>query len=164
MIVRAGTNGRLPAAAANLSKGGSMNDGFQLDDHPHGQVWAIDALPNEPAKEERQHLAYWTEHGHPLLVDYARLETTQRERVVVENEHWLAVVPFWAIWPFEALLLPRRHVLRLPDLNSPERDGLAAILKRLLTKYDNLFKVSFAYSMGWHGAPTGSVTGRRSRW
>ena len=77
------------------------------------------------------------------------------ERTIVENEHWLAVVPFWAIWPFEILLLPRRHVLRLPDLTDAERDALADILKRLLTKYDNLFEISFPYSMGWHGAPFG---------
>ena len=130
--------------------------------HPHGQVWAIDTLPNEPAKEERQQRAYLSEHSRPLLVDYVRLEVAQRERIVVENEHWLVVVPFWAIWPFETLLLPRRHVLRLPDLDGAERNGLAKILQRLLTKYDNLFEVSFAYSMGWHGAPTGSLTDRRT--
>ncbi|XP_016429170.1 galactose-1-phosphate uridylyltransferase-like, partial [Sinocyclocheilus rhinocerous] len=73
------------------------------------------------------------------------------ERVVVENEHWLVVVPYWATWPFQTLLLPRRHVLRLPDLTAQERDSLASIMKRLLTKYDNLFEVSFPYSMGWHG-------------
>jgi UDPglucose--hexose-1-phosphate uridylyltransferase len=75
--------------------------------------------------------------------------------VVVENEHWLAVVPYWAVWPFEILLLPRRrHILRLPDLVNEERNALTSILKRLLTRYDNLFEVSFPYSMGWHGAPT----------
>jgi len=123
--------------------------------HPHGQVWAGSALPNEPAKEERQQRAYLAEHHSPLLVDYASLEAEQQERMVVENEHWLAVVPFWALWPFETLLMPRRHVLRLPDLNDEERNALADILKRLLTKYDNLFEVPFPYSMGWHGAPTG---------
>jgi UDPglucose--hexose-1-phosphate uridylyltransferase len=95
----------------------------------------------------------------PLLVDYANLEAARQMRVVVENEHWLAVVPYWAVWPFETLLLPRRHVLRLPDLSDPERDGLAQILKRLLTKYDNLFDISFPYSMGWHGAPAGPLAG-----
>ncbi len=123
--------------------------------HPHGQVWAGSALPNEPAKEERQQRDYFIEHHSPLLVDYAALEAEQQERLVVENEHWLAVVPYWAVWPFETLLLPRRHVLRLPDLNEAERDALAAILQRLLIKYDNLFETSFPYSMGWHGAPTG---------
>ena len=122
--------------------------------HPHGQVWAGEALPNEPAKEERQQRDYFASHGSPLLVDYAKLETEQKERLVVKNAHWLAVVPYWAIWPYETLLLPRRHVLRLPDLTDSERDALAEILKRLLTRYDNLFEISFPYSMGWHGAPT----------
>jgi UDPglucose--hexose-1-phosphate uridylyltransferase len=122
--------------------------------HPHGQIWASNYLPNEPAKEEHHQIAYFQEHGSPLLVDYAKLESDRQERIVVENEHWLAVVPYWAVWPFEVLLLPRRHVLRLPDLADSERDTLARILKRLLTKYDNLFEVSFPYSMGWHGAPT----------
>ena len=82
------------------------------------------------------------------------------ERIVVENAHWLAVVPYWAVWPFEILLLPRQHILRLPDLNDQQRDALADILKRLLTKYDNLFETSFPYSMGWHGAPTGDHLAR----
>jgi len=122
--------------------------------HPHGQVWGGDALPNEPAKEERQQRVYFEQHASPLLLDYARLETDRGERIVVENGDWLAVVPYWAVWPFEVLLLPRRHVLRLPDLAGTERDALSDILKRLLTRYDNLFEASFPYSMGWHGAPT----------
>ncbi|MCB9078622.1 MAG: UDP-glucose--hexose-1-phosphate uridylyltransferase [Anaerolineaceae bacterium] len=130
--------------------------------HPHGQIWAGSALPNEPAKEERQQRTYFEERGSPLLVDYAAVEARQQERVVVENEHWLAVVPYWAVWPFEILLMPRRHVLRLPDLTDSERDSLADTLKRLLTKYDNLFEVSFPYSMGWHGAPT--AAGDFSHW
>ena len=123
--------------------------------HPHGQIWAIDALPNEPAKEDRSQSAYLAEHGSPLLLDYASLEGELQERTVVENEHWLGVVPYWAIWPFETLLLPRRHVLRLPNLDDAERQSLARVLKRLLTKYDKLFDTSFPYSMGWHGAPAG---------
>ena len=124
--------------------------------HPHGQIWTLDALPNEPYKEDVQQRKYGQENGHRnLLVDYAALELEKKERIVVENEHWLAVVPFWAVWPFETLLLPRRHVLRLPDLEDNERDALAEILKRMLTKYDNLFETSFPYSMGWHGAPYG---------
>lgn len=121
--------------------------------HPHGQTWATNTLPNEPAKEERQQAAYFAKHGRPLLVDYSELETERKERIVVENEGWLAVVPYWAVWPFETLLLPQRHILRLPDLGDAERDTLARILKRLLTKYDNLFETSFPYSMGWHFAP-----------
>ncbi len=122
--------------------------------HPHGQVWASNFLPNEPAKEEAQQRVYYAQHNTPLLVDYVELETKQKSRIVVENKHWLAVVPYWAVWPFETLLLPRRHILRLPDLTDAERDACADIFKRILTRYDNLFEVSFPYSMGWHGAPT----------
>jgi UDPglucose--hexose-1-phosphate uridylyltransferase len=122
--------------------------------HPHGQVWASDSLPNEIQKEDRRQRRFLEEQGTPLLVNYAKLELERRDRVVVENASWLAVVPFWAVWPFEILLLPRRHVLRLPDLTPEERTGLAEILSRLLIRYDGLFATSFPYSMGWHGAPT----------
>jgi len=133
------------------NKGGIMGCS---NPHPHGQIWAGSALPNEPAKEEIQQKRYFGETGNILLIDYLSLEQEQKSRIVVENSHWLAVVPYWALWPFEILLMPRRHVLRLPDLNDDERNTLADIMKRLLSKYDNLFQVSFPYSMGWHGAPT----------
>lgn len=122
--------------------------------HPHGQIWGCQTLPNEAVKENTQQQAYRAEYGSVLLFDYAQLEIQQQERIVIENEAWLALVPYWAAWPFEILLLPKRHVLRLPELSDPERDSLAAILKRLLIRYDNLFETSFPYSMGWHGAPT----------
>ena len=122
--------------------------------HPHGQVWASSHLPNEPQAEGTHQRQYWTERRSSLLVDYAKLEAGEQQRVVVENSHWLAVVPFWAVWPYETLLMPRRHVLRLPDLTDAERHALADVLKRLLVRYDNLFETSFPYSMGWHGAPT----------
>jgi UDPglucose--hexose-1-phosphate uridylyltransferase len=125
------------------------------DPHPHGQVWAGDFLPNEPAKEDRQQRQYYEANGCLLLLDYAQQETLNGERNVVENPHWLAMVPYWAVWPFEVLLLPRRQVSHLPDLSATERDSLADILKRLLTRYDNLFETSFPYSMGWHGTPLG---------
>lgn len=128
------------------------------NEHPHGQIWAGDILPNEPAKEDRQQRAYYEEHGRPLLLDYANLELERGDRIVVQNDHWLVVVPYWAYWPFETLVLPRRHVLRLPDLTDAERNGLADILKRLLTRYDNLFETSFPYGSGLHGAPTGDST------
>ena len=121
--------------------------------HPHGQIWASDFIPNEPAKELVQQQVWFNQKGSPLLVDYAALELTAGVRIVVQNEHWLAVVPWWAVWPFETILLPRRQVLRLPDLTGRERDALADLLRRVLTRYDNLFETSFPYSMGWHGAP-----------
>jgi UDPglucose--hexose-1-phosphate uridylyltransferase len=131
--------------------------------HPHGQIWAGDYLPNEPAKEDHNQRAYFNTNDRPLLLDYAESESKNGERTVIENSHWLAVVPYWGVWPFETLLIPRRHVLHLPDLNEKERDSLADILKRLLTKYDNLFDTSFPYSMGWHGTPTGK-DGSRPYW
>jgi UDPglucose--hexose-1-phosphate uridylyltransferase len=121
--------------------------------HPHGQVWALNALPNEAVKEDHQQRRYYAENKRPLLLDYIIMECEQSERIVVENPSWMALVPYWATWPFETLLIPRRHVLCLPDLNDAERRDLAEILKRLLTRYDNLFEISFPYSMGWHGAP-----------
>ena len=121
--------------------------------HPHGQVWASDFLPNEPSKEDLNEKRYFDEKGQPLLVDYLKMEEQQGERVVVENDSWVTLVPFWAVWPFETILLPRRNILRFPDLTAKEKDDLAAILKISLTKYDNLFETSFPYSMGWHGAP-----------
>ncbi|NJN81063.1 MAG: UDP-glucose--hexose-1-phosphate uridylyltransferase [Caldilineaceae bacterium] len=126
--------------------------------HPHGQLWSNHAIPQEPAKEEREQRAYFERTGAPLLMDYLSAELGAGERIVVENEHWVALTPFWAVWPFETMLLPRRHVRELPDLIGPERDALAVILKRLLTRYDNLFETSFPYSMGWHGQPTDGLT------
>lgn len=122
--------------------------------HPHGQIWASSFLPNEARKENENQSNWKAEKGTNMLVEYARQESESGERTVVENEHWIAVVPYWAAWPFETMLLPKRHVLRMPDLTDEERDSLADIVKRLTTKYDNLFQTSFPYSMGWHGAPT----------
>lgn len=121
--------------------------------HPHGQIWASDQLPETPAAEDQHQAAYRRETGSVMLVDYAKQELEQAARTVVANDSWLAVVPYWATWPFELLLLPRRHVLRMGDLGAAERAELADILKRLLIRYDNLFETSFPYSMGWHGAP-----------
>ena len=89
-----------------------------------------------------------------MLLDYVEEELRRQERVIESNPYWVMVVPYWAVWPFELLLLPRRPVKRLPDLTAGERASLADILKRSLTRYDNLFETSFPYSMGWHGAPT----------
>jgi UDPglucose--hexose-1-phosphate uridylyltransferase len=122
--------------------------------HPHGQVWAQNVLPSIASSEDTNQKDYFLQTNTPMLVDYAQLEIDKKERVVLENEDWLVVVPFWATWPFETLLLPKRHVQRLPDLFGRERLNLAGILKKLLVRYDNLFEISFPYSMGWHGAPT----------
>ena len=120
--------------------------------HPHGQIWANSFLPNEAATEDKHQRAYFEAHGRPLLLDYATQEAGG-ERVVVETAHWLAVVPYWAAWPFETLLMPKARVARLPDLSEAQRKDLAIALKKLTSRYDNLFTCSFPYSMGWHGAP-----------
>lgn len=124
--------------------------------HPHGQLWAGTSLPNEARKEDERQKQYLKEHDSLLLMDYFEQEVYAKERIVVQNDSWLVMVPFWAIWPYETLLLPRRHVQHLPDLRDRERLDLANILQRFLAKYDNLFEVTFPYSMGWHGQPFNS--------
>jgi UDPglucose--hexose-1-phosphate uridylyltransferase len=127
--------------------------------HPHGQIWASSFLPNLPAAEDRTQRAYFAEQNRPMLLDYAEREAQAGERVVVQTDSWLAVVPYWAAWPFETLLLPRFPVRRLEDMTQPQRADLARALKLLTIKYDNLFQTSFPYSMGWHGAPYGDDDG-----
>ena len=121
--------------------------------HPHGQVWACNFLPNEATAEDTHQRAWLQQHGQPLLLAYARQELASGQRVVLATAHWLVVVPYWATWPFETLLLPRFAVQRLPQLSPEQRDDLALAIQQLTTRYDNLFNTSFPYSMGWHGAP-----------
>jgi len=121
--------------------------------HPHCQIWASSSIPNEPAKETLALREYQHKNHTCLLCDYLTQEKSAGTRLVCENDHFLAVVPFWAIWPFETLLLSKRHVADLTALTSDERAALAAILKQLTTRYDNLFEVSFPYSMGFHQSP-----------
>jgi UDPglucose--hexose-1-phosphate uridylyltransferase len=122
--------------------------------HPHCQVWATAALPNEMAKELAGQSAYWHEHGSPLLLDYLKLEKEARERIVFENEHFTVLVPFWATWPFETMVLPNHHVGSIAELTAAESKALAAALHALTIRYDNLFETSFPYSMGFHQRPT----------
>lgn len=122
--------------------------------HPHGQIWANERLPNEPAKELARQRAYAADHGACLLCDYLAVEVGLGERIVCGNEHFVAVVPFWAVWPFETLVLPRGHRGALPELDASERDALADVLRRLTQRYDRLFGVEFPYSMGLHQRPT----------
>ena len=126
--------------------------------HPHGQIWSSFTVPQDPAKEDARQFDYHHANERPLLMDYLDAELRAGERIVVENEHWVALCPWWAVWPFETILLPRAHVTSLPALSGGQRDALATILKRLLTRYDNLFETPFPYSMGWHGEPTDGVS------
>ena len=127
--------------------------------HPHGQVWATDYVPQELAVEERTQAAWGG--AQPMLLELAEREAGG-PRVVVQTDHWLAIVPWWASWPFETLLLPRFAVQRLPDLDDEQRADLAVALKELTARYDNLFHCSFPYSMGWHGAPF--TDGTKNHW
>jgi UDPglucose--hexose-1-phosphate uridylyltransferase len=124
--------------------------------HPHGQIWSTDFVPDEPATEtvaQRLHLAHT---GCCLLCDYVAAELAAKERVIFANEHFAAIVPWWATWPFEAMLVSRRHLGALPELTNDERDALADALRRLTTRFDNLFETSFPYTMGFHQSPTDS--------
>ena len=123
--------------------------------HPHSQVWAVSHVPDEPTRENHSLLEYNRQHGGCLLCDYLEQELQRQERLVAENPFFVALVPFWAIWPFEVLLLSRRHCASLADLDPAETEGLADILRQVTARYDRLFDVSFPYSMGFHQAPSG---------
>ncbi len=122
--------------------------------HPHGQIWATERLPREALKEDSAQRDYYAEHGRTLLADYLDEERRRDERVIYANDSWTALVPFWAIWPFETLLIAHRAAGSLPALRPDERDGLADALHHVTVRYDNLFRTSFPYSMGFHQAPT----------
>jgi len=122
--------------------------------HPHGQIWANETPPNELAKELAAFRDYRQLHGTTLLQDYLELELGKQERLVCANDHFVLLVPFWAVWPFETLLVSRRCVPALDELNDEERSALAEILRQATLRYDNLFRTSFPYTMGFHQRPT----------
>jgi UDPglucose--hexose-1-phosphate uridylyltransferase len=122
--------------------------------HPHSQIWASSHIPNEPAKELARQEVYLDENGKCLLCDYLTAEQSKGVRIVAANEYFSALVPFWAVWPFEMLIIANRHAPSLPELTLAEVAGLADILRKLTTRYDNLFEISFPYSLGFHQQPT----------
>jgi UDPglucose--hexose-1-phosphate uridylyltransferase len=122
--------------------------------HPHGQVWSTQRVPREVQKELEQQQSYYEQHGTTLLGDYLAEEKRRGERIVYSNEYWTVLVPFWAIWPFETLVIPSRPSRWIPDLNPTERDALADAMHQITVRYDNLFRTSFPYSMGFHQQPT----------
>jgi len=132
--------------------------------HPHSQIWAVNHIPNEPAKELKTQQQYWLEAKSCLLCDYLAKELEAKERIVTQNEEFAAVVPFWAVWPFEILLVARRHCGGLTDLDPGQIASLADILRRITAKYDNLFEISFPYSMGFHQYPTKEQGIDREAW
>ena len=126
--------------------------------HPHCQIWACgNFLPVEIEKENKAQAAFYQKHGgRVLLVEYLERELASDRRVICQNENWAVVVPYWAVWPFETMIIPKRHVIRVDELTAQEIVSLARIMKQLLVKYDNLFECEFPYSMGFHFAPSGS--------
>lgn len=121
--------------------------------HPHGQIWAHNHQSTEIAQEDNCQRTYHQTHQSNLLADYVAREVSDGSRVVCQNEHWLAVVPFWAAWPFETLLVSKDDLRHFGAINDEQSTALASILKELTTRYDNVFNCSFPYSMGWHSAP-----------
>jgi UDPglucose--hexose-1-phosphate uridylyltransferase len=122
--------------------------------HPHGQIWANQTIPNELSKELAAFADHYKKQGSTLLSDYLKLELEKQERIVCANDQFVGLVPFWAIWPFETLVLSRRPVSALDELADAERTSLADILRQITIRYDNLFKTSFPYTMGFHQRPT----------
>jgi UDPglucose--hexose-1-phosphate uridylyltransferase len=122
--------------------------------HPHCQIWATSHVPTYPSRRSVAQRLYLERNSRDLLGDYLVAETDAVERIVVENEHWVVMVPFWAVWPYETMMVPRRRVPDLPSLADEERDALADVISRLTRTYDRLFNTSFPYSMGWHQRPT----------
>jgi len=122
--------------------------------HPHCQIWATSSVPTEPAKELEGFLDYRSTKDSCLLCDYLVQEGKCGERLLDQNDFFAVVVPFWAVWPFETLVISKRHVDSLPNLSNKEKDELADLLKNLTTRYDSVFGVPFPYSMGFHQAPT----------
>lgn len=121
--------------------------------HPHGQIWASNHIPDEIDGEDKNQQAYFNKNNRPLLLDYVNEEIEKKDRIVCKNDEWVCLVPYWASWPFETMLLPRLPIGHMNDLNDDQIKSLAEILKNLTTRYDNLFKTSFPYSMGWHCRP-----------
>ena len=122
--------------------------------HPHGQIWAQESIPREPAKELRQFKLYYKQHKRNLLLEYLKLEQRAKERLVYENESFVILVPFWATWPYETIIIPRRRIASILELKTQEVKDYANALSILTIKYDNLFHTSFPYSSGLHQAPT----------
>lgn len=122
--------------------------------HPHCQIWGTDHIPSIPLRLQRSQGRYLGSHGTDLLGDYLTSELDLGVRLVCENDEWVALVPFWAIWPFETMVVPRRRVTSIARLDPNQGLALAALLGELHTRYDNLFHTPFPYSVGWHQAPS----------
>lgn len=129
--------------------------------HPHGQIWAEQSVPDEPAKEDLKQKEYFEKYGKSLLYEYLQKELIKNERIVLENDRFVALVPFWAVWPYETIIISKRHFCDILQMDDKEKIAFAEIYKALTVKYDKLFNVSFPYSAGIHQSPT---DGKRNEW
>jgi len=132
--------------------------------HPHGQIWSLNDVPVELKKETEQQQSYFQQHKKSLLSDYLQLELKQQERIVYENEHFVALVPFWAIWPYETMIISKRQVQHVAQFSKEETNALASAIKTVTTKYDNLFSTSFPYSAGMHQMPVNDGDHKEWHW
>ena len=122
--------------------------------HPHGQIWSQSTIPQVVKQKQKQQLAYWEDKKRSLLQDYLQQELAEKERIVVEHEHFVGLVPFWAVWPYELMIVPKRHFQHIGQMTSGEKRGFAQMLKELTIRMDNVFETSFPYSSGIHQSPT----------
>ncbi len=122
--------------------------------HPHGQIWAQQTVPNEVIKKDEHQQVYWNKHGRSILTEYLAQELKVEERIILENEHFVVLIPYWAVWPYETMIIPKRHIQHIGLLTDDEKTAYADAIKKLTIKYDNLFETSFPYSAGIHQSPT----------
>ena len=132
--------------------------------HPHGQIWAQESIPVEPQKKQVNQLSYYSKNGRTLLYDYLRIEEKKRERIVTENDHFTVLVPFWATWPFETMIIPKRPMSNIAEMTDDEASAFAQMYKEVTTRYDSLFESSFPYSAGIHQAPTDNQVHSEWHW
>jgi UDPglucose--hexose-1-phosphate uridylyltransferase len=130
--------------------------------HPHGQIWVSEHLPQQVGLEDTAQREYWAQHHASLLADYLEAEQQSGDRIIYQNAGFVVLVPFWAVWPFEGMIISKRHVTALIDFTEAERSALADALRNLTARYDNLFQVSFPYSMGFHQRPV--MDGQWEHW
>ncbi len=132
--------------------------------HPHGQIWAQSSVPNEVVKEDKNQRKYFEGTGKSMLKDYVKQELQAKERVIFENEDFVSLVPFWAVWPYEAMIIPKQHQTKITEMSAAQKKNFAIAIKSLTMAYDNIFHVSFPYSSGIHQAPTNSADNRHWHW
>jgi UDPglucose--hexose-1-phosphate uridylyltransferase len=132
--------------------------------HPHGQIWAQESIPVEPFKKQQQQLSYFENNKRTMLEDYWRIEVEQKERIVFENDYFVVLVPFWAVWPFETMIIPKRPMSNITQMDEFEKLSFAQAYRSIAIRYDNLFEVSFPYSAGIHQAPTDGLNHNEWHW